>query len=108
MPGVSRRIVLAAIAVLIALFANALPVVDAQYIPSDVAQRFTGAVRQLIIDIVDFLTPIIDIICAGMIIVGLILAAGLRQEFYGIRLIIGGGIGLLMMHIVVPVLLSFL
>jgi len=43
-----------------------------------------------------------------MIIIGVILAAGLRQEFYGIRLIVAGGIGLLVMHVVVPVLLSLL
>jgi len=76
--------------------------------PSDIANRFANAAKQVIVEVVDFLTPIIDVICAGMIIVGVILAAGLRQEFYGIRLIVAGGIGLLVMHVVVPVLLSLL
>jgi len=99
--------VLAAIALLAILVLNAIPATG-EYIPSDVASRFAGAARQVIIEVIDFLTPIIDVICAGMVIVGLILAAGLRQEFYGIRLIVGGGIGLLIMHVVIPVLLSFL
>jgi len=86
---------------------NVMPV-NAQYIPSDVAEKFASAAKQIIIEVVDFITPIIDVICAGMIILGVILAAGLRQEFYGVRLVIGGGIGLIVMHIVVPVLLSFL
>ena len=79
-----------------------------EYIPSDIASQFASAAKEVIIEVVNFLTPIIDVICAGMIIIGIILAAGLRQEFYGIRLIISGGIGLTVMHIVVPVLLSFL
>ena len=79
-----------------------------QYIPSDVAERFASAAKEVIIEVVNFLTPIIDVICAGMIILGVVLAAGLRQEFYGTRLVIGGGVGLLVMHVVIPVLLSFL
>jgi len=79
-----------------------------QYIPSDIANQFASAAKDVIIEVVNFLTPIIDVICAGMIIIGVVLAAGLRQEFYGIRLVIGGGVGLLVMHVVIPVLLSFL
>jgi len=86
---------------------NVMPV-NAQYIPSDIANQFASAAKQIIIEVIDFITPIIDVICAGMIILGVILAAGLRQEFYGTRLVIGGGVGLIVMHVVIPVLLSFL
>ena len=102
-----KRVAAFATAVFAALGLISQPA-SCQYIPSDVAERFASAAKEIIVEIVDFLTPIIDVICAGMVILGVVLAAGLRQEFYGIRLIIGGGIGLLVMHIVVPVLLSML
>jgi hypothetical protein len=73
----------------------------------DLAGSISSAVKQIIIDIVDFLTPIASLICLGMIIIGAILIA-LRQEFYGIRLIIGGGIGLVLLFIVIPLLLGLL
>jgi hypothetical protein len=73
----------------------------------DLAGSISSAVKQIIIDIVDFLTPIASLICLGMIIIGAILIA-LRQEFYGIRLVIGGGIGLVLLFIVIPLLLGLL
>ena len=103
----AKRIAGFATAILAALGLVARPA-SCEYIPSPIADQFANAARQIIVEIVDFLTPIIDVICAGMIIVGMILAAGLRQEYYGIRLIVGGGVGLLVMHVVIPVLLSFL
>ena len=103
----AKRTAALAAAIFAALGLVAQPA-SCQYIPSDVAERFAGAAKEIIVEVVDFLTPIVDAICAGMIIIGIILAAGLRQEFYGIRLITSGGIGLIVMHIVVPVLLSFL
>jgi len=74
---------------------------------SDLASTISSSVKQIIIDIVDFLTPIVTTICVAMIIVGAILIA-LRQEFYGIRLIIAGGIGLIIIYLVIPLLLGFL
>ena len=102
-----KKVVLAVFVVVVVAVGNVTPV-SAEYIPSPIADQFASAAKQIIIEVVDFLTPIIDVICAGMIIIGVILAAGLRQEFYGIRLVIGGGVGLLVMHVVIPVLLSFL
>jgi len=74
---------------------------------SSIGDQLAEAAKNIIIQIVDFLTPIVDVIGVGMILVGLILVA-LRQEFYGIRLITGGGIALAIVHLVIPVLLSFL
>jgi hypothetical protein len=73
----------------------------------DVASSLSTSIKQIIVDIVDFLTPIITVISVGMIIVGVLLMA-LRQEFYGLRLIIGGGIGLIIIYLVIPLLLGFL
>jgi len=74
---------------------------------SDLASTLSASIKQIIIDIVDFLTPIITVICVGMVIIGAVLIA-LRQEFYGIRLTIGGGVGLAILYLVIPLLLGFL
>jgi len=74
---------------------------------SDLASNLSGAIKQIIIDIVDFLTPIVTVISIGMVIVGVLLIS-LRQEFYGVRLVIGGGIGLAIIYLVIPLLLGFL
>jgi len=74
---------------------------------SDLASNLSGAIKQIIIDIVSFLTPIVTVICIGMIILGVLLIS-LRQEFYGVRLVIGGGIGLAIIYLVIPLLLGFL
>lgn len=74
---------------------------------NDVASTLSASIKQIIVDITDFLTPIITVISVGMIIVGVLLVA-LRQEFYGIRLIIGGGIGLVIVYLVIPLLLGLI
>jgi hypothetical protein len=74
---------------------------------SDLAGSLSAAIKQIIIDIIDFLTPIVTIICVGMILVGALLIA-LRQEFYGIRLIVAGGVGLAIIYLVIPVILGLL
>lgn len=71
------------------------------------AEELSEAVRGIIEEIVDFLTPIATVICVGMVIVGALLIA-LRQEFYGIRLIIGGGVGLAIIYLVIPLMLGYL
>jgi hypothetical protein len=72
----------------------------------DVSSQVTSAIKAIIIDVVDFLTPLLTVVCVGMIIIGAILLAA-RQEFYGLRLIIGGGIGLIIIYLI-PLLLGFL
>jgi len=71
------------------------------------AATISASIKQVIIDIVNFLTPIVTVICVGMILVGALLIA-LRQEFYGLRLVISGGIGLAIIYLVIPLLLGFL
>jgi len=73
----------------------------------DVASSLSTSIRQIIVDIVDFLTPIIDVIAIGMVIIGVLLIA-LKQEFYGVRLCLSGGIGLIIIHFVIPLLIGFL
>ena len=73
----------------------------------DVSSQVTSAIKQIIIDITDFLTPIITILSIGMIILGALMIA-LRQEYYGLRLIVGGGVALAIVYLVVPLLLGFL
>jgi len=74
---------------------------------NSIGNQLAEAAKNIIIQIVDFLTPIVDVIGVGMILVGLILVA-LRQEFYGIRLITGGGIALAIVHLVIPIIIGFL
>jgi hypothetical protein len=73
----------------------------------DVSGQIAASIKQIVIDVTDFLTPVIDVICIGMIVIGMLLMA-LRQEFYGIRLCLGGGIGLIIIHLVIPLLIGFL
>ena len=104
----SMKKVLYLVAIVVIVVGNVMPVSAAEYIPSDIAQHFANAVKTIIIiEIVDFLVPIIDMIAAGMIILGLVLIAA-RQEFYGIRLITGGGVALIFTKIVIPVIISLL
>ena len=74
---------------------------------SSIGDQLAEAAKNIIVQIVDFLTPIVDVIGVGMILIGLILVA-LRQEFYGIRLIVGGGVSLAIVHLVIPLVLGFL
>lgn len=113
MPGTESKAIrigrrLAALVSMILVIGLAFQPASCEYIPSDVAGRFADAAKSIIVEIINFLTPIVNVICAGMVILGIILAAGLRQEFYGIRLVIGGGIGLLVVNVVIPVLLEML
>jgi hypothetical protein len=65
------------------------------------------AIRGIIIEIINILTPIINVLGVGMIVIGLLLGLGLRQEFLGFRLTIGGALALLTIHLIVPLLLGF-
>ena len=72
-----------------------------------IGQRVAEAIRGVVVEIIGILTPIINVLGVGMIVVGLLLGLGLRQEFLGFRLAIGGAIALLTVHIIVPLLLGF-
>lgn len=74
---------------------------------SEMAGTIAASIKEIIMQMVDFLTPIVTAICLGMILVGAMLIA-LRQEFYGIRLIVSGAVGLAIVYLGIPLLLSLL
>jgi hypothetical protein len=74
---------------------------------SDVSSQIVNSIKGVILNIIDFLTPLMTTVCIGMIVIGILLI-GLRQEFYGLRLVIGGGIGLIIIYLIIPLLLGFL
>ncbi|MEM4346741.1 MAG: hypothetical protein QXX19_09070 [Candidatus Caldarchaeum sp.] len=75
---------------------------------SGIGQTIAAAIRGIILQIIEILTPIITIIGVGMIAIGLILGLGLRQEFMGVRLVIGGAMALATVYLIVPLLLGFI
>jgi hypothetical protein len=70
--------------------------------------QIAAAIKGIILQIIELLTPIINVLGIGMIIIGLLLALGLRQEFIGIRLVIGGALALATVHLVIPILLGYI
>ena len=74
---------------------------------SGLASSLSNAIKSIIVEVVDFLTPLVTIIAVGMILIGTILIA-LRQEFYGIRLIVSGAIALIIVYLVIPIILGLL
>jgi hypothetical protein len=74
---------------------------------SGIGQQIATAIRGVIVEIINIVTPIINILGVGMIVIGLLLGLGLRQEFLGFRLAIGGALALLTVHVIVPLLLGF-
>jgi mannose/fructose/N-acetylgalactosamine-specific phosphotransferase system component IIC len=75
---------------------------------NSIGQQIATAIKNVIIEIFNILTPIINVIGIGMVLVGLLLGLGLRQEFLGFRLAIGGGLALLTIHVIVPMLLQYI
>lgn len=73
----------------------------------DVGHAIASAIKDVVMSVIDFLVPIVNTVAISLILIGLLLIA-LRQEFYGIRLILGGGVSLIILHLVLPVVLSFL
>ena len=72
-----------------------------------IGQQIADAIRGIILSIFDILRPIVDILGIGMLLFGLLLALGFRQEFYGIRLMVGGGLALIANHLIIPTLLTY-
>ena len=57
---------------------------------SDISSRIAEVVRNIVVSVFEVLTPVIDILGIAQIVIGLLLALGLRQEFLGWRLIVSG------------------
>jgi hypothetical protein len=75
---------------------------------SEIGTRIAEVVRNIITQLFEIATPVLTAIGIGQILVGLLLAAGLRQEFIGYRLIVSGIITLVFVYIIAPFLLSFI
>jgi hypothetical protein len=73
-----------------------------------IGNTIAAAIKDVIIQIFEILKPIVNVLGIGMILVGLLLGLGLRQEFLGFRLAIGGGLALLTVHVIVPMLLQYI
>ena len=75
---------------------------------TEVGERIAQVVRSIVTQLFEIATPILTAIGIAEILIGLLMAAGFRQEFIGYRLIIAGVITLVFTYVVVPFLLSFL
>jgi hypothetical protein len=75
---------------------------------SEVGNSIATVIRNIITMIFEVAQPVLTALGIGQILVGLLLALGLRQEFLGWRLIIAGLLTLVFTYIVAPLLLSFI
>jgi hypothetical protein len=73
-----------------------------------IGNTIATAIKDVILQIFEILKPIVNTIGIGMVLIGLLLGLGLRQEFLGFRLAIGGGLALLTIHVIVPMLLQYI
>jgi len=75
---------------------------------TEVSETISNAIRTIVIQVFDFLQPILTVLGVAQILLGLLLAVGLRQEFIGYRLIVSGALTLAFIYLVVPLLLGFI
>ena len=73
---------------------------------ADIGEQVSQAIVGVLVEIIDVLTPIVNVLGIAMVILGLLIGVGLRQEWIGYRLIISGGIALAFMNLVLPLLLE--
>jgi len=73
-----------------------------------VSETISNAIKGIVVDVFDFLNPILTVIGVAQVLLGLLVAIGLRQEFIGYRLIVGGALTLIFVYIVAPLLLQFI
>jgi len=75
---------------------------------TEIGEQIAQVVRSVVTQLFEIATPILTALGVAEILIGLLMAAGFRQEFIGYRLIIAGVITLVFTYIVVPFLLSFI
>jgi hypothetical protein len=75
---------------------------------SEVSERIATLVRNIVLQVFEVATPIVNVVGVAQVILGLLLWFGARQEFLGWRLIISGLLMLIFMNVVAPMLLSFI
>jgi RecA-family ATPase len=74
---------------------------------NEVGQQISLLVKNVALQVLEVLTPILTSIGVIMIIFG-VLAMSAGREWLGFRLIAGGGILLITVHFVIPMLLTFI
>jgi ABC-type uncharacterized transport system fused permease/ATPase subunit len=75
---------------------------------TEVSQRIAEVIRNILLTFFEILQPVLTVLGVAQILLGLALAMGLRQEFLGYRLIVGGIITLVFVYVIAPFLLSFI
>ena len=85
-----------------------LPAVVPMITASEISSRIAEVVRNIVASVFEIFSPIINILGIAQIVIGLLLALGLRQEFLGWRLIAAGIIMLIFVHVIAPFLLQFI
>jgi len=73
-----------------------------------ISETISNAIKGIVVEVFDFLNPILTVIGVAQVLLGLLVAIGLRQEFIGYRLIVGGALTLIFVYIVAPLLLQFI
>jgi ABC-type uncharacterized transport system fused permease/ATPase subunit len=75
---------------------------------SDISQRISEVIRNIVTSVFEILQPVLTVLGVAQILLGLMLAMGLRQEFLGYRLIVSGLLTLVFVYIIAPFLLQFI
>jgi membrane-bound ClpP family serine protease len=74
---------------------------------SEVGQQISMLIKNVSLQVLEVLSPVLTTIAVIMIVFG-VLALSAGREWLGLRLIVGGGILLIAVHLVVPMLLQFI
>jgi hypothetical protein len=85
-----------------------LPAVVPMITASEISSRIAEVVRNIVMSVFEVATPIVNTAGVALIILGLLLWFGARQEFLGWRLLAAGVLMLIFMNVVAPMLLSFI
>ena len=75
---------------------------------AEISDRIAEAIKGVVVGVFDFLQPILMVLGVAQILLGLLIAVGLKQEFIGYRLILSGALTLIFNYIVLPLLLGFI
>jgi hypothetical protein len=85
-----------------------LPAVVPMITMSEVSQRIADVVRSIVMNVFEIATPIVNTVGVALVITGLLLWFGARQELLGWRLLAAGILMLIFMNVVAPMLMQFI
>jgi len=75
---------------------------------NEISTSISEVIRKIVNQIFEIATPVLTALGVAQILVGLLLALGLRQEFLGWRLIVAGLLTLVFVFFVAPFLFQFI